>query len=74
MCAIISVPPITVCLSLDEARRIGDLNIDLDEVEIIRWRRKVRDAVRHYDLTGVLTDGNHPSPYSPNLPRRNPDV
>jgi len=41
--------PITVSLTIEEARRIGDLNIDLEEIEIIRWRRKVRDAVRKYD-------------------------
>jgi len=40
---------INVGISIEEARRIGDLNIDLDEIEIIRWRRKVRDAVRKYD-------------------------
>jgi hypothetical protein len=36
-------------LTLEEARRIGDLNIDLEEIEIIKFRRKVRDAVRRYD-------------------------
>jgi len=44
-----STSTINVGLSIEEARRIGDLNIDLDEIEIIRWRRKVRDAVRKYD-------------------------
>lgn len=49
MCTVASYPGITVGLTIEEARRIGDLNIDLDEVEVIRWRRKVRDAVRRYD-------------------------
>jgi hypothetical protein len=49
MCTVASFPDISVHLTIDEARRVGDLNIDLSEVEIIRWRRKVRDAVRDYD-------------------------
>lgn len=49
MCTVGSFPEISVRLTMDEARRIGDLNIDLKEVEIIKWRRKVRDAVREYD-------------------------
>jgi hypothetical protein len=44
-----SPPGITICLTLDEARRIGDLNNDIDEAAIICLRRKVRDAVRSYD-------------------------
>ena len=51
MCTVAYWPEITVHLTLTEARRIGDLNIDLDEIEIIRWRRKVRDAVHQYDNT-----------------------
>ena len=49
MCTVASFPDISVRLTIDEARRIGDLNIDMNEVEIIKWRRKVRDAVREYD-------------------------
>jgi hypothetical protein len=38
-------------MTIDEARRVGDLNIDISEVEILKWRRKVRDAVREYDMS-----------------------
>lgn len=49
MCTVYHWLSITVGLSLEEARRVGDLNIDLSDIEIIRWRRKVRDALRRYD-------------------------
>jgi hypothetical protein len=47
-------PDIAVRLTLDEARRIGDLNNDISEAEIIHLRRKVRDAVRDHAARHTL--------------------
>ena len=51
MCEVTSSPEIvSVRLTIEEARRVGNLNIDIDSIEVTRFRRKIRDAVRDYDM------------------------